>query len=179
MKHPFHRIPHYARAQNTNRVDKLHTPYWQICRSPRLPLVIKGSCRRRRLRGSERCGFAERYPVVRQNVHLLIPSGFASLTHRLAAARSRRGSDSPPGCHSTPRRRFATLVTKGRLWCIRFRRWRVRVHRCVLPGGQRRPPLRVRTALHWCARIRNVVRRGRGRTSPLRSGGKFTVTADY
>ena len=135
MKHPFHRIPHYARAQNTNRVDKLHTPYWQICRSPRLPLVtkvakrrrgavaapqrrplvIKGSCRRRRLRGSERCRFAERYPVVRQNVHLLIPSGFASLTHRLAAARSRRGSDSPPGCHSAPRRRFATLVTKGSL----------------------------------------------------------------
>ena len=26
----------------------------------------------------------------------------------LAAARSRRGSDSPPGCHSTQRRRFAT-----------------------------------------------------------------------
>ena len=26
----------------------------------------------------------------------------------LAAARSRRGSDSPPDCHSTPRRRFAT-----------------------------------------------------------------------
>ena len=27
----------------------------------------------------------------------------------LAAARSRRGSDSPPGCHSLPRRRFAAL----------------------------------------------------------------------
>ena len=174
MKHPFHRIPHYARAQNTNRVDKLHTPYWQTCRSPRLPLVtkaakrrrgavaapqrlplvIKGSCRRRRLRGSERCRFAERYPVVRQNLHFLIPSGFASLTH-------------------------LPLVTKGRLWCIHFRRWGARVHRCVLPGGQRRPPLRVRTASHWCARIRNVVRRGRGRTSPLRNEGKFTVTADY
>ena len=33
--------------------------------------------------------------------------------HRLAAARSRRGSDSPPGCHSTPRRRFATLHRGG------------------------------------------------------------------
>ena len=32
----------------------------------------------------------------------------------LAAARSRRGSDSPPDCHSTPRRRFATLH-RGRL----------------------------------------------------------------
>ena len=28
----------------------------------------------------------------------------------LAAARSRRGSDMPPACHSLPRRRFATLV---------------------------------------------------------------------
>ena len=27
---------------------------------------------------------------------------------RLAAARSRRGSDSPPDCHSLPRRHFAT-----------------------------------------------------------------------
>ena len=58
---------------------------------------------------------AERHPMARQNVRLLIPSVTASPCHRLAAARSRRGSDSPPGCHSTPRRRFATLVTKGRL----------------------------------------------------------------
>ena len=35
--------------------------------------------------------FAECHPVVRQNVHLLIPSGFAALTH-------------------------LPLVTKGRLW---------------------------------------------------------------
>ena len=28
--------------------------------------------------------------------------------HRLAAARARRGSDSPPDCHSIPRRRYAT-----------------------------------------------------------------------
>ena len=68
---------------------------------------------------SEGRRFAERHPVVRQNVHLLIPSVTASPCHRLAAARSRRGSDSLPGCHSTPRRRFATLVTKGRLWCGR------------------------------------------------------------
>ena len=99
-------------------VSELHR-VWTI---QRLPLVIKGSCRRRRLRGSERHGFAERPPAeVRQNVHLLIPSVTASPCHRLAAARSRRGSDSLPGCHSTPRRRFATLVTKGRLWCIPFR----------------------------------------------------------
>ena len=30
----------------------------------------------------------------------------------LAAARSRRGSDMPPACHSTPRRRFAALYTR-------------------------------------------------------------------
>ena len=89
----------------------------RVCTAQRLPLVTKGSCRRRRLKGSERRRFAEHPPaVVQQNVHFLIPSGFAALTHRLAAARSRRGPDSPPGCHSTPRRRFAALVTKGRLW---------------------------------------------------------------
>ena len=37
---------------------------------------------------------------------------------RLAAARSRRGSDSPPDCHSIPRRRFATLEQGGEtFWC--------------------------------------------------------------
>ena len=55
-----------------------------------------------------------------KNLWVLIPSGASR--HRLAAARSRRGSDSPPGCHSTPRRRFATLVTKGRLNCDFFLR---------------------------------------------------------
>ena len=98
-----------------------HGAHRRVCRSPRLPLVTKGSCRRRRLMRSEGRRFAERQPVVRQNVHLLIPSVTASPCHRLAAARSRRGSDSPPGCHSMPRRRFATLVTKGRLWCVLFR----------------------------------------------------------
>ena len=43
--------------------------------------------------------------------------GYASSTASgppfLAAARSRSGSDSPPGCHSTPSRRFATH--RGRL----------------------------------------------------------------
>ncbi len=32
----------------------------------------------------------------------------------LAAARSRRGSDSPPDCHSIPRRRFATQEKPGK-----------------------------------------------------------------
>ena len=89
----------------------------RVCQNPRLPLVTKGSCRRRRLMRSEGRRFVESHPVVRQNVHLLIPSVTASPCHRLAAARSRRGSDSLPGCHSTPRRRFATLVTKGRHGC--------------------------------------------------------------
>ena len=38
---------------------------------------------------------------------------------------------------------------------------------CILPGGQGRPPLRVRACLHRCARICNILRRGRGRTPPL------------
>ena len=46
-------------------------------------------------------------------------------------------------------------------WCIRF-------CRCVLPGGQRRPPLRVRACSHRCTEIYYVVPRGRGRTPPLR-----------
>ena len=37
----------------------------------------------------------------------------ASGPPRLAAARSRRGSDSPPDCHSLPRRHFATLKVKS------------------------------------------------------------------
>ena len=38
-----------------------------------------------------------------------------SLTRQLlAAARSRRGSDSPPDCHSLPRRHFATLQGRPR-----------------------------------------------------------------
>ena len=44
----------------------------------------------------------------------------------LAAARSRRGSDSPPDCHSIPRRRFATRKPGGdikvrELICLAFR----------------------------------------------------------
>ena len=34
----------------------------------------------------------------------------------LAEARSRLGSDSPPDCHSLPRRRFATRL--GEAWCV-------------------------------------------------------------
>ena len=36
---------------------------------------------------------------------------------RLAAARSRHGSDSPPDCHSLPYRHFATLQ-QGEAWII-------------------------------------------------------------
>ena len=43
----------------------------------------------------------------------LPPHPSASLTPCLAAARSRRGSDVPPACHSLPRRRFATLGGEG------------------------------------------------------------------
>ena len=66
--------------QATERGRVLTFELLHVCSTQRLPLVTKGSCRRRRLKGSERCRFAERPPAeVRQNVHLLIPSGFASL----------------------------------------------------------------------------------------------------
>ena len=43
-------------------------------------------------------------PLAKQGAHYTAPRGPPCL----AAARSRRGSDSPPDCHSIPRRRFAT-----------------------------------------------------------------------
>ena len=56
----------------------------------------------------------------------------------------------------------------------------IRVCGCVPPGGQRRPPLRVHTILHWCAWICNIVPHGRGRTPPLRqinTSSLFTITS--
>ena len=84
-------------------------------RNPKASLGDQGKLSAKLTEGIRTLQVAERHPMAQQNGRLLIPSGFVPLTHRLAAARSRRGSDSPPGCHSTPRRRFATLVTKGRL----------------------------------------------------------------
>ena len=44
------------------------------------------------------------------SARVVTPATPSALTrHCLAAARSRRGSDMPPACHSLPRRRFATL----------------------------------------------------------------------
>ena len=43
---------------------------------------------------------------------------------------------------------------------------RVHICRYVLPGGQRRPPLRVRTVSHWCIQIYDGVPRGRGKPRP-------------
>ena len=43
------------------------------------------------------------------NSRLATPFPSARTGDCLAAARSRRGSDMPPACHSLPRRRFATL----------------------------------------------------------------------
>ena len=54
-----------------------------------------------------------------------------------------------------------------------YSHWRVHVCGYVLPGGQGRPPLRVRACSHRCTKIRDIVLRGRGRTPPLRSRGRF------
>ena len=64
----------------------------------------------------------------------------------------------------------ASTPTNG----IRIRRWCVRICGCVLPGGQRRPPLRVRTVPHWFIQFCYVIPRGRGRTPPLRLGWQHT-----
>ena len=44
--------------------------------------------------------------------------------------------------------------------------WRVPICGCTPPGGQGRPPLRVRSGLHRCTRIYGIVRRGRGKPCP-------------
>ena len=136
-----------------------------VCTAQRLPLVTKGSCRRRRLMRSEGRRSAQHPPAeVRQNLRLLIPSVTAAPCHRLAAARSRRGSDSLPGCHSTPRRRFATLVTKGSLGLLQI--WQIGTHRRIcrsslaLPLGEPR----MRAFPHRCVPICRTVLHGRGLT---------------
>ena len=50
-KYPLSRL----RRQLSQRESQGSALYWRTCISPRLPLVTKGSCRRRRLKGSERC----------------------------------------------------------------------------------------------------------------------------
>ena len=91
-------------------------------RNPKASLGDQGKLSAKLTEGIRTLQVAERHPMAQQNGHLLIPSVTASPCHRLAAARSRRGSDSPPGCHSIPRRRFAALVTKGRLGLLQIRR---------------------------------------------------------
>ena len=60
------------------------------------------------LRATKLCGIALIF-LSNMQYRLRHPS-FVTLARAtcLAAARSRRGSDSPPDCHSIPRRRFAT-----------------------------------------------------------------------
>ena len=41
---------------------------------------------------------------------------------------------------------------------------------CIPPGGQSRPPLRVRTVLHWCAQICHVVPPGEVEPRPYATG---------
>ena len=74
------------------------------------------------------CVFVDNYIIMPNHIHLILTIDtrrrpmvarrplrhLLRKCHRLAAARSRRGSDSPPGCHSTPRRRFATLRRGGK-----------------------------------------------------------------
>ena len=62
------------------------------------------------------------------SLNLMKPHSLSRLRRqRLAAARSRHGSDSPPDCHSLPCRHCATL--KGRLWWVCRTRLRLRLER--------------------------------------------------
>ena len=111
-------LPHVgkvARAARRMRRRVVRSELLLRLHNAKAPLGDQGELSLKATEGIRTLQVLERHPVVRQNEHLLIPSVTASPCHRLAAARSRRGSDSPPGCHGAPRRRFATLVTKGRL----------------------------------------------------------------
>ena len=61
----------------------------------------------------------------------------------------------------------------GSMWAstptniLRVRRWYIRFCRCVLPGGQRRPPLRVRAGSHGANKFAALYRR-EGQATPLR-----------
>ena len=82
--------------------------------SPRLPL--EGKLARKRLMRWKRSSLILFNNEIRIR-HLIRAA--QSAAHRLAAARSRHGSDSPPDCHSLPCRHCATLESfKGRLWRV-------------------------------------------------------------
>ena len=53
-------------------------------------------------------------------------------------------------------------------WCIRF-------CGCVLPGGQGRPPLRVRACLHWCGQICSIVPPGGVEPLPYANLAVFAI----
>ena len=60
----------------------------------------------------------------------------------------------------------------GSMWAstptnaVRFRIGTSVFCRCIPPGGQRRPPLRVHTVPHWCSQISNTVPRGGASPAP-------------
>ena len=78
----------------------------------------------------------------------------------LAAARSRRGSDMPPACHSLPRRRFATLKGKP----LAGRKNRTQAEACVL--------LSLRPVGISCAALRSIVLRRAGHVSTLSAASR-------
>ena len=61
------------------------------------------------------CTKADKMIICAKLFVLSLPPSFclAAKCHRLAEAEGRLGSDSPPGCHSLPRRRFATSSDGG------------------------------------------------------------------
>ena len=58
--------------------------------------------------------------------------------HRLAAARSRLGSDSPPDCHSLPRRHYVTFSKEGFFGSLAKRRGEKRQQSLFSLGAKNR-----------------------------------------
>ena len=56
--------------------------------------------------------------------------------------------------------------------------WCIRVRRCVLPGGQSRPPLRVHTIPHWGVRVCSVAPPGGVEPRPYGSVGGAVETCN-
>ena len=69
-----------------------------------------------RSRASSPKGGAHAHFYVLAVLDLMLSTSSVAMRQRLAAARSRHGSDSPPDCHSLPCRHCATL--KGKPWSI-------------------------------------------------------------
>ena len=93
------------------------------CRQLVFPIAVSVGIRCRiGRRNAAQTAPCQRICLYGQNVAAVVSLSLSpppQAVHRIAAARSRHGSDSPPDCHSLPCRHCATLESfKGRLWRV-------------------------------------------------------------